>query len=169
MPDPLAFDPIDEAARQWRKHWGAATAPPMAAVTSIMRVHQILLARLDEILKPHDLRFPRYEALMLLFYSRTGSLPLGKMGVRLQVHPTSVTSLIDRLERTGYVTRSPHPTDRRTTLATITDQGRAVAEQATRELNAIGFGTAPLQRPELETLAETLRIVRLDAADYHED
>jgi DNA-binding MarR family transcriptional regulator len=169
VPDPLAFDPIDEAARQWRKHWGAATAPPMAAVTSIMRVHQILLARLDEILKPHDLRFPRYEALMLLFYSRTGSLPLGKMGVRLQVHPTSVTSLIDRLERTGYVTRSPHPTDRRTTLATITDQGRAVAEQATRELNAIGFGTAPLQRPELETLAETLRIVRLDAADYHED
>jgi DNA-binding MarR family transcriptional regulator len=169
VPDPLAFDPIDEAARQWRKHWGASTAPPMAAVTSIMRVHQILLARLDEILKPYDLRFPRYEALMLLFYSRTGSLPLGKMGVRLQVHPTSVTSLIDRLERTGYVTRSPHPTDRRTTLATITDQGRAVAEQATRELNAIGFGTAPLQRPELETLAETLRIVRLDAADYHED
>jgi DNA-binding MarR family transcriptional regulator len=141
----------------------------MAAVTSIMRVHQIMLARLDEVLKPYDLRFPRYEALMLLFYSRTGSLPLGKMGVRLQVHPTSVTSLIDRLERTGYVTRAKHPTDRRTTLATITDEGRRVAEQATRELNAIGFGTAPLQRAELQTIAETLRMIRLDAADYHED
>jgi DNA-binding MarR family transcriptional regulator len=166
VPDPLAFDPIDEAARQWRKHWGASTAPPMAAVTSIMRVHQIMLARLDEVLKPHDLRFPRYEALMLLFYSRSGSLPLGKMSVRLQVHPTSVTSLMDRLEKTGYVTRTAHPTDRRTTLATITDTGRAVAEQATQELNAIAFGTAPLKRNELKALAETLRIVRVGAADY---
>ncbi len=90
------------------------------------------------------------------------------MGVRLQVHPTSVTSLIDRLERTGYVTRAPHPTDRRTTLATITDAGRAVAEQATRELNAIGFGTAPLERAQLQGLTDTLRIVRVDAADFRE-
>jgi DNA-binding MarR family transcriptional regulator len=164
--DPLTFDPIDEAARQWRKHWGAATAPPMAAVTSIMRVHQIVMARLDEVLKPYDLRFPRYEALMLLFYSRTGSLPLGKMGVRLQVHPTSMTSLIDRLEKTGYVTRAPHPTDRRTTLATITPAGRTVADEATHALNAIRFGTVPLSRSDLTTLTETLRAVRLDAADY---
>ncbi|MCU1676730.1 MAG: MarR family transcriptional regulator [Frankiales bacterium] len=167
MSDPLTFDPINEAARQWRKHWGAATAPPMAAVTSIMRAHQIVMARLDEVLRPHDLRFPRYEALMLLYYSRTGSLPLGKMGVRLQVHPTSVTSLIDRLEKTGYVTRGAHPTDRRTTLATITDEGRSVAEQATQELNAIKFGTLPLTRKQLAGLTETLRAVRLDASDYH--
>jgi DNA-binding MarR family transcriptional regulator len=167
--DPLTFDPIDEAARQWRKHWGAATAPPMAAVTSIMRVHQIVMARLDEVLKPYDLRFPRYEALMLLYYSRTGSLPLGKMGVRLQVHPTSMTSLIDRLEKTGYVTRAPHPTDRRTTLATITAEGRTVARQATHGLNAMRFGTAPLTRSDLAGITETLRTVRLDASDYETD
>lgn len=166
MPDPLPFDPIDEAARQWRRHWGAGTAPAMAAVTSIMRAHQIVLARLDEVLKPHDLRFPRYEALMLLFYSRGGSLPLGKMGVRLQVHPTSVTSLIDRLQKTGYVTRDAHPTDRRTTLATITPAGRRVAEQATHDLNAIRFGTEPLRRGELTAVVETLRAIRLDSGDY---
>ena len=51
----------------------------MAAVTSIMRVQQILLARLNDTLKPFDLTFPRYEALMLLYYSRKGALPLGKM------------------------------------------------------------------------------------------
>ncbi len=166
MPDPLAFDPIDEAARQWREHWGAPTASPMAAVTSLMRVHQIVLARLDEVLRPHDLRFPRYEALMLLYYSRTGSLPLGKMSGRLQVHPTSVTSLVDRLEKTGYVTRTPHPTDRRTTLATITPEGRTVAERATGELNAIAFGTRPLTPAQADVVTETLRTVRLDALDY---
>jgi len=166
VPAPLRFDPIDEAARQWRKHWGRSTAPPMAAVTSIMRVHQIVLARLNEALEPSGLSFPRYEALMLLFYSRNGSLPLGKMGDRLQVHPTSVTSLMDGLEKLGYATRAPHPTDRRTTLATITDRGREVAETATHALNEIDFGTAPLRREDLESLVAVLRKVRVDSGDY---
>lgn len=166
---PLAFDPIEEAARQWRKHWVAATAPPTSAVTSLKRVHQIVLARLNEELEPFDLRFPRYEALMLLFYSRTGSLPLGKMGVRLQVHPTSVTSLIDGLERSGNVTRAPHPTDRRTTLATIMLEGRSVAAAATERLNAIRFGTEPLGRKDLDSLTAVLRDVRVAATDFVAD
>jgi DNA-binding MarR family transcriptional regulator len=162
----LNFDPIEEAARLWREHWGESTAPPMAAVTSIMRAHQIILARLDEALRPYDLRFPRYEVLMLLFYSRAGSLPMGKMGARLQVHPTSVTSLVDRLERSGYVRRTPHPTDGRTTLATLTAAGREVARRATRDLNALGFGTAPLDDDDLAGLTATLRKLREGAGDF---
>jgi hypothetical protein len=42
----LPFDPIDEAARQWRSRWGDDPVPAMAAVTSVMRVEQILMARL---------------------------------------------------------------------------------------------------------------------------
>jgi DNA-binding MarR family transcriptional regulator len=166
MPEPLSFDPIGEAGRQWRKHWGAASAPPMMAVTSVMRVHQILMARLNEALEPFELTFPRYEALMLLYLSRRGSLPLGKMGARLQVHPTSVTSLIDGLEKLGYAIREAHPTDRRTVLATVTDRGRDVAARATEVLNAIRFGTAPLARAEVEQVTEVLRHLRLAAGDF---
>jgi DNA-binding MarR family transcriptional regulator len=166
MSEPLSFDPIAEARRQWRKHWGPASAPPMMAVTSVMRVHQILLARLNEALAPFELTFPRYEALMLLFLSRAGSLPLGKMGVRLQVHPTSVTSLIDGLDKLGYAIREAHPTDRRTVLATITDRGRRAAAGATEALNAVRFGTAPLARSELEQVSNVLRRLRLDAGDF---
>ena len=108
------FDPIAEAARQWEAHWGREPVAAMTGVTSIMRVQQILLARLNALLKPWELSFPRYEALMLLFYSRRGSLPLGKMGARLQVHPTSVTSLVDGLERMELARREPHEHDRRT-------------------------------------------------------
>lgn len=168
MSDQLDFDPIAEAARQWTKHWGAATAPPMSAVTSIMRAQQIVLARLNALLDPYELTFPRYEALMLLYYSRRGSLPLGKMGVRLQVHRTSVTNLVDGLEAAGYAVRSPHPTDRRTTLAEITDRGREVARRATRALNEARFGTAPLGTAELDTLSEILRRLRVEAGDFAE-
>jgi len=162
----LPFDPIAEAGRHWHERWGAGTVPPMTAVTSVMRVHQLLLARLNERLEPHDLTFARYEALMLLFLSRTGSLPLGKIGVRLQVHPTSVTNLVDGLERSGLVTRSPHPTDRRATLATITERGREVAAAATEAMNAASFGTTPLSHDDLDALTRILRAMRLDAGDF---
>lgn len=140
----------------------------MAAVTSIMRAHQILMGRLNEALAPFELSFPRYEALMLLFLSRRGSLPLGKMGARLQVHPASVTNLIDGLERLGYATRAPHPSDRRTTLATITEHGREVAQQATAALNAMRFGTEPLRRADLIALAAVLQRLRVGAGDFAE-
>jgi DNA-binding MarR family transcriptional regulator len=168
MSEPLSFDPIAQARSQWVDRWGEEPARPMAAVTSIMRVQQILLARLNETLAPFELTFSRYEALMLLFLSRRGSLPLGKIGVRLQVHPTSVTNLIDGLERSGYATRAPHPSDRRTTLATITERGRAVAAQSTEALNALRFGTEPLRRAELVSLTDVLRRLRLGAGDFAE-
>lgn len=138
----------------------------MEAVTSIMRAQQILLARLNTALEPAGLTFPRYEALMLLFFSRRGSLPLGKIGDRLQVHRTSVTNLIDGLEGLGYARRIAHPTDRRTTLAEITRSGRAAAEAATLSLNDIDFGTTPLSKTELESLSETLARLRLAAGDW---
>jgi DNA-binding MarR family transcriptional regulator len=166
--EPLGFDPIAEAGRQWRKHWGLRSVAPMMAVTSIMRVQQILLARLNEALAPFQLTFARYEALMLLFFSRHGALPLGKMGVRLQVHPTSVTNLIDGLEKLGYVERTPHPSDRRTTLAAITDRGREVASAATEALHAIQFGTPPLRNGELQTITKVLGQWRLTAGDFAE-
>jgi DNA-binding MarR family transcriptional regulator len=162
----LDFDPIAEAGRQWRKHWGSRMAAPMMAVTSIMRVQQILLARLNEALAPFGLTFARYEALMLLYLSRRGSLPLGKMGARLQVHPTSVTNLIDGLEKVGYVERTPHPSDRRTTLASITERGREVAAQATEALHAIRFGTPPLHKDELESVTRVLGLWRMTAGDF---
>jgi DNA-binding MarR family transcriptional regulator len=162
----LEFDPIEEAGRQWEKHWGPEPVVPMKAVTSMMRVQQMWLGRLNEAVRPFELSFARYEALMLLYFSRQGSLPLGKMGARLQVHPTSVTNLVDGLEQQGYARRLPHPSDRRTTLAEITDSGRAAAAAATDALHAIRFGTPPLDDGDLQTLTDVLRKAREAAGDF---
>ena len=162
--DPLPFDPIDEAARQWALRWDGV--PQMHAVTSLMRVQQLVLARLDEILKPHGLTFARYEALVLLTFSRAGALPLGKMGRRLQVHATSVTSIVDRLERSGHVRRRPHPEDGRTVLAEITGHGREVVEAATADLVGADFGLGAMAPEDLTRLSEMLRPVRAAAGDF---
>jgi DNA-binding MarR family transcriptional regulator len=163
---PLRIDPIAEARRHWSDRWGEEPARPMEAITSIMRAQQILLARLNELLGPLNLTFPRYEALMLLSFTKTGTLPMGKVGERLQVHRTSVTNIIDKLEADGLVRRVPHEADRRTTLAEITDAGREVAGRATELLNEDAFGLAALGEDEQERLTELLRMLRLEAGDF---
>jgi DNA-binding MarR family transcriptional regulator len=166
MSEQLDFDPIAEARRQWDEHWGLEAGPAMVAVTSVMRAHQILLGRLNELLAPWDLTFPQYEALLLLFYSRRGSLPLGKMGTRLQVHRASVTNVVDRLADKGLVERLAHEQDRRSVLARITPAGKRVARSATKRLNAQRFATEPLADAASEELFALLRPLRAAAGDF---
>jgi DNA-binding MarR family transcriptional regulator len=163
---PLRIDPIAEARRHWTERWGEEPARPMAAVTSIMRAQQVLMARLNDLLRPHGLTFPRYEALMLLSFTRTGALPLGKIGERLQVHRTSVTNIVDKLEADGLVRRVPHAEDRRATLAEITDAGRATARRATAALHGAAFGIDALADEEQEAVTALLRALRVDAGDF---
>ena len=166
MPPPLSFDPIAEARRQWDEHWGSEATAEMAAVTSIMRAHQIIMSRLNGLLEPLDLTFPRYEALMLLYYSRKGELPLGKISDRLQVHRASVTNAVDKLVESGYIERALHDRDRRTVLARITREGRRVARQATKRLNSSGFGMTPLEPEACESLYSALGPLRVAAGDF---
>jgi DNA-binding MarR family transcriptional regulator len=163
---PLRIDPVAEARRHWEERWGAEPSRPMAAVTSIMRAQQVLMARLNELVRPHGLTFPRYEALVLLSYTRRGELPIGKLGERLQVHRTSASSIVAALEEDGFVVRTPSECDGRATLAVITDAGRAAARTATEDLNNAAFGLSALTPDEQESLTGTLRTLRLDAGDF---
>ena len=162
----LETDPIEEARRQWVAHgWGSA-ADGMAAVTSIVRAQQIVLQRIDTVLRPLDLTFARYEILMLLSFTRHGALPMTRMGALLQVHPTSVTSAVDRLESQGFVERKPHPTDRRAVLAAITENGRARSIAATTALNAQVFEQLGITENQTDQLRSVLRALRANAGDF---
>jgi len=160
----LPFDPIARAAQIWERRFGDSDA--MAAVTSIMRAQQILLGELDALLRPHGLTFARYEALVLLRFSRSGELPLRLIGQRLMVHPTSVTNIIDRLELGGFVARKPNPADGRGTLAEITEAGAAVVDRATADLMTAGFGMGEYDKAQLEEMFGLLRRLRVAAGDF---
>lgn len=158
------FDPIAEAHRQWSARW-PEQADRMAAVTSVMRVQQLLLSRVEDVLKPYGLTFAAFEALRLLAFTRRGSLPMGKMGERLMVHPASVTNAIRKLESRGLVERRLSPDDRRVVLATITDSGRAVVAEATDALNQAEFGLPGLPRERAVEITTMLRTLRTTAGD----
>jgi len=166
MSGKLPFDPIAEAHKQWVAHAWAAAADGMAAVTSIVRAQQILFGRIDATLRPFALSFARYEILMVLTFSSRGSMPMSRLGSRLQVHPASVTSAVERLEDQGFVCREPDAGDRRKVLATITESGRAIALSATQALNDQVFTSVGISTAETTELVAVLEILRRSAEDF---
>lgn len=163
-PEPLPFDPIDRAASIWSRRIGEPGA--MGAATSVMRVQQILQQAVDTALRPHGLTFARYEALVLLSFSRSGALAMSRMGQRLQLHPTSITNIVDRLQSAELVRRRAHPTDGRTTLVEITDSGRERCTAATEAVTAVEFGLVGLGPDETALLTDLLARVRRAAGDF---
>ena len=159
-------DPIARARQNWEREGWFDAAEGMVAVTSVMRAQQIFQARVDEVLKPFDLTFARYELLMLLHFSSRGSMPLKKASERLQVHPTSITNAVDRLEAAGLVSRSPHPTDGRATLIAVTASGRRVALKAAEALNTAVFSKPGLSSRRVTTLVNVLEDLRRGAGDF---
>ena len=163
---PLPADPIVEARQSWEERWGPDSGVAMAAAASILRAQNWLLGELNATLSPLGLTFPRYEALNLLMASTSGELALAKFVQRLQVHPTSITNLIDRLERDGLVERVPHSTDRRSLLARLTDEGRDVAQRAAALLHEQRFCLDEISSEDLESLFDIVRQIRLLAGDF---
>ena len=158
------LDPIAEARRQWIRNGWPEAAPGMAAVTTIVRVGQIVTSMVEEALAPLGLSFARFEILRLLGFSRAGSLPMGKIGERLQVHPASVTSAVKRLERDGLVMRRVDDDDQRVVLAVLTDEGRHLLQPATSRINEV-FTTLGMGSTELDGLTRSLGRIRIAAGD----
>ena len=161
-------DPILEAYHLWVENGWADCADGLAAVTSIIRVHQVLGKRADQILAPIGLTFSRYEVLVHLYFN-DGSLPLARLGKSLQVHQTSVTSLVDKLEAQGLVRRTPHQTDRRSTIAQITPPGRSLLRKAITRLNSGLFRNLGLSGDEVRTLITVLTKMRRSWGDLRND
>lgn len=159
-------DPIAEAHGQWSRHGWVDAADGMAMVTSLVRVNQLFSERIDAVLRPLGLTFARYEILRLLAFVSGGAMPMTRMGSLLQVHPTSVTSAVDRLVRQGHVERVRSAQDGRVVFASITDSGRSVVEEATAGLNGEIFEQPGLAAEQVRQLTGLLAALRADSGDH---
>ena len=161
----MTRDPIGEAHRQWVAHGWLDAADGMAMVTSVVRAQQLLLERIDAVLRPRELTFARYEVLRLLSFTREAAMPMSRLGSLLQVHPTSVTNAVDRLVAQGYVERVRSDEDKRVVRAVLTDAGRAAVEEATEALNTDVFESPGLPDDDVRELTERLSALRAGLGD----
>lgn len=162
----LPRDPIAQAKRNWLSWGWDDAADGMAAVTSVMRVQQVLLGRIEQVLKPFEISFARFEMLRLLGFTSGQRLPMSKARDLLQVHPASITSIVNRLENDGLVLRSAHPEDRRSVMVELTPAGAELVARATDALNTEVFEDLGLARRETAALTTILTEFRRRSGDF---
>jgi DNA-binding MarR family transcriptional regulator len=154
---------------EWsRRRWQEAGQPDpdrFAAMAAILRTHQVVGAALDKALRGHDLGRTAYLMMTTLRMSPGYTRPLGQLSRQIMVHPTTITLVIDQLEKRDLVRRSPHPTDRRTILAILTPEGLRVLDETSEALAGVGYGLDGVSEQLAVTLTEILRQVREKLGD----
>jgi DNA-binding MarR family transcriptional regulator len=162
------FDVVEASRRVWLERWEEpAAASGMAAYTAILRSYQLLADQVNEVVREHDLTFPRYEVLTWLATDPDSSLSLSWISKTLRIPPATVTNIIDRLEDDKLVRRVPHPSDARTTLAEITARGRRVADEATKDLNATVYERIGLSEAKRNRLVDLLAELRAKGSEFN--
>ena len=161
-------DPIE-----WiRHHWpevDLGDARKFLAMGSVLRLHQLIASAMDAVLKAYELSRNGYLMLATIVFSEDGSKLLGRIASEMMLHPTTVTTLADRLEERGLVERRPHPSDRRATYIAITPAGRSLLKQTTKALDAADFGVVGLTPARAQKLIDALAPLRMSAGDFQDD
>ena len=158
-----------EDAVEWsREHWVAGGQPApeqFTAMAAILRTHQAMTASIDASLRAYDLTRTAYLLMTTLQLSRDGTRPLGQLSKHLMVHPTTVTLAMDQLEKRRLLKRKPHPTDRRTILASLSPAGRDLLEKVTADLAGASFGLSGVDDKLAARVVSVLQQVRLKIGD----
>jgi DNA-binding MarR family transcriptional regulator len=163
IPDTLT-DPVDWARHYWEQQGLDGDEQRFLAMSSLLRFQRVLVDTVESQLRDQGVNLTDYLLLMTLQLSETGTRLISVLARGLMVHATTATLATDRLEAKGLLYRSPHPTDRRATCVTISDEGRDIAHKATMALNGVDFGL-PATPAELKRLTNLLSSLRSASGD----
>lgn len=158
-------DPVDWASHYWQEQNLGDHEEAFLAMSSALRFHRIMNEAVEGRLKGFGLNMTDYLLLMTLQLSENGTRLLSRLAWNLLVHATTVTLATDRLEAKGLLYRHAHPTDRRATCVTITEEGQELTLDATDALKSIRFGLSGSTATEQKSLLAILASLRAGAGD----
>lgn len=88
----------------------------------LTRAMQTITKRVEEDIKSYGLNTTEFAVLELLYHK--GDQPIQKIGEKVLLASSSITYVVDKLEKKDLLLRKPCPEDRRVTFAVITKQGQ---------------------------------------------
>ncbi|GLY09491.1 MarR family winged helix-turn-helix transcriptional regulator [Pseudobacillus badius] len=88
----------------------------------LSRAVQTITKRVEEDIKKYGLNPTEFAVLELLFSK--GDQPIQKIGEKILLASSSITYVVDKLEKKQLLARKPCPEDRRVTYAVITPEGK---------------------------------------------
>ncbi|MGH9034762.1 MAG: MarR family transcriptional regulator [Acidimicrobiia bacterium] len=125
-----------------------------------MRSYQTAVDRFDEVVT-NLLGINRTDGRCLDILEQRGPLTAGELARACGLTTGAMTTLLDRLERLGYLRRVPHPTDRRRVMVELTAKSRRFIEQIYMPVGREGAELlACLSDRQLELIAEVMRTGR---------
>lgn len=115
-----------QLSSDFNKRYPGASSKATETAMNLVRTSDVLVKHIADLVQPFDLT-PSSGLVLGILEDHGEPLPPNKIAERLIISRASVTSLLDSLERRGYVRRVPHSTDRRMLLIELTDAGRQVS------------------------------------------
>jgi DNA-binding MarR family transcriptional regulator len=158
-------DPVDTVIRQWARERPDLELGPMATFGRLGRFQAIATRSIEQVFQAHGLGgIGDFDVLAALRRAGTPfTLTPTVLAQTLMLSPAGMTSRLDRLESQGLIERRPDPSDRRSTLAVLTDAGRSLVDAAVSEhvVNEARLLSA-LSPGEQRTLDDLLRKLLAD-------
>lgn len=150
-------DHVDMVLGRWECERPDLDCWPMAVFGRVGRMAAIASREIEEALKEEGLPSGEFDVLATL---RRAVEPLTPTMLYQSTMLTSgaMTARLDKLEKQGLIQRTPSPSDRRSLLVSLTDEGRALADRAlSRHVANEWRMLAPLNLDEQKQLAGLLR------------
>ena len=125
----------------------AFTSLQHEAFLSVLRTSSKLMDALEDLLRPYGISATQYNVLRILRGSGADGLCRNELRDRMLTRMPDMTRLLDRMEETGWVTRTREREDRRMVLTRITPAGQELLKELDAPVNA-------LHRTQLDRLSD---------------
>jgi DNA-binding MarR family transcriptional regulator len=152
-------DHVDHVLTQWATQRPDLDVSPMAVIGRLSRLSRLMDAELRRTFGVHGLDAASFDVLATLRRSEPPHrLTPTELMRAAMVTSGAITQRLDRLEARGLVTRTPSEADGRGVHVTLTDDGRALIDQALPDhIDTENRLLAALTRPQRDALADALR------------
>ncbi|WP_309670559.1 MarR family transcriptional regulator [Gemmatimonas sp.] len=133
------------------------------ATIALMRTASVVSRRFARVVEPHGLSLAQYNVLRILRGAGEAGLPTLAIRDRMIDEGSTVTRLLDKLEKALLVTRDRSRPDRRQVLCTITEQGEALLALLDPQIDAADLTAMAMLTPEqLDALLSILATIRAE-------
>ena len=109
-------------------------------------------------LSPFGLTPPQYFVFNALWMS--DGITIGELGGRVSLDSSTLTGIIDRMEKGGHVERKPNPDDRRSALVFLTEKARELGPRILEFANELDATLKqPFSKKDMATFERVLRAI----------
>ena len=110
----------------------------------------------EQRLSPFGLTPPQYFVFNALWMG--DGISVGELGERVSLDSSTLTGIIDRMEKSGYVERRPNPDDRRSVLVFLTAKARELGPRILEFADELDVALRqPFSQEEMDTFERVLR------------